>query len=334
MREPVSVIVSTAGRESLGRMLDSVMEQEMVEGDEVVVVTDGKQEGSEEICKRYPFVRCIEGPKSGDFGHTQMNIAVREARNEWLLAQDDDDVFVPGSWEFVRAGMSGGRPFWMESWVRNANGGYEGWGRRVDGHSLVVRRDSVGVWGREHHGDQAWMDGCCEEFGGRGALNVFEEILSWGQPGWRVRPVRVRTGEQVESLRQVRNEVREWMTGERGEISAEQQRAWWAGGKRRVWVYEVEGEVVGYGMWRWKEGKKAVSYGLRENARGKRFGREVMWHILLACQGMAWAEVAEGNEASLRAHESLGWERVGEAEGIVMMAHAGVNEGLVRRVGL
>jgi len=184
-------------------------------------------------------------------------------------------------------------------------------------------------------GDQDWIRSCCAAIGGRENCDRHPEIISWGQPRWCIRPIRVRTDDQVEKLRTLRNECREWMTRSRDEISPEQQSVWWSSYHRLAWLYELEQEVVGYSLLYYEDSDIAtLSYGLTESARGQGVGKQVMYHTLIAAHGPAWVEVLASNESSLRAHESLGWKRVKRNGNIHCFYHSGITDSLIDKVGL
>ena len=105
----LSAIVPTAGRASLRRTLESAAPQ-MLPGDEVIVVgdtTDGPLPETEAICRDFPFVRYVECP-SGEhnWGHEQTDHGLTIARGDWLLCNDDDDIWTPGAFEAIRGAIA------------------------------------------------------------------------------------------------------------------------------------------------------------------------------------------------------------------------------------
>jgi len=88
-RPRLSVVIPTAGRDTLGRTLASLTPQ-LLPGDEVILVRDD----------------------TGDWGATPRNRAIPRAAGDYLLFMDDDDEYTPGGLEAVRSAAAEhpGRP--------------------------------------------------------------------------------------------------------------------------------------------------------------------------------------------------------------------------------
>ena len=78
----LSIIVASQGRESLIKTLESITPQ-MLPGDELLVKMDA----------------------SNDWGATPRTKAMGQARGDYLLFMDDDDVYKPGAFAAVRAAI-------------------------------------------------------------------------------------------------------------------------------------------------------------------------------------------------------------------------------------
>jgi hypothetical protein len=101
-----SIIVPTCGRRSLDRTLESIGNQPLVVGDEVLLVTDGPQPLAAELFARSGLPgRCIETCPSRDYGGAQRNRGMDEAAGDYLLFMDDDDVFSLDAFAMVRAAL-------------------------------------------------------------------------------------------------------------------------------------------------------------------------------------------------------------------------------------
>lgn len=131
---------------------------------------------------------------------------------------------------------------------------------------------------------------------------------------------RVRSAEDVESLRRLRNEARHQMTGSTKTITKKQQAAWWAAAPRRAWLFVHDGVAVGFGYIRREDGVNWITLGVTEGARGQGFGA-VIYRTLSPC----YAKIRTDNEASIRAAVKGGLGPVygNEEEGFVVMTSAG-----------
>lgn len=105
----LSVVIPTAGRPTLRRTLDSMAPQ-MLPGDECICVgdvLDGPLRVTEEIVKEYPWCRYIEHAGAAhDWGHSQFMVGQEAATGDWLLGNDDDDVFTPDAFATIRGVIS------------------------------------------------------------------------------------------------------------------------------------------------------------------------------------------------------------------------------------
>jgi hypothetical protein len=99
-----SIIVPTCGRRSLARTLQSIADQALAAGDEVLLVTDGPQPSAADLFARSGLPGgCLQAPQSRDYGGTQRNRGMDEAAGDYLLFMDDDDIFTPQAFATIRA---------------------------------------------------------------------------------------------------------------------------------------------------------------------------------------------------------------------------------------
>ena len=101
----LSVIIPTTGQPSLRRTLASVGEQELVPGDEVLLVCDGRYPEAAEAWRASGLPgECVEidGPH-GDWGSAARTEGLSRARGDFIAYMDDDDIYAPGAFETVRA---------------------------------------------------------------------------------------------------------------------------------------------------------------------------------------------------------------------------------------
>lgn len=78
----LSVVIASSGRETLGRAIESARSQMQV-GDEILVSVNAD-------CP---------------WGHKARNYLMKAARGDYLLFMDDDDAYVPGAFDVVRAAV-------------------------------------------------------------------------------------------------------------------------------------------------------------------------------------------------------------------------------------
>jgi hypothetical protein len=101
-----SIIVPTCGRRSLGRTLESILGQALIDGDEVLLITDGPQPLAVEVFRASGLPgRCLEMPATRDFGAAQRNRGMDLATGDYLLFMDDDDVYAAGAFTAVRGAL-------------------------------------------------------------------------------------------------------------------------------------------------------------------------------------------------------------------------------------
>jgi hypothetical protein len=115
--------------------------------------------------QQQPQWRYVDGQQEEhSWGHREVNVGIREARGDYLVFQDDDDVFAPGAMPDihrairrldpprpllfrVRAGRFGNALFWRQKGVV-AEGA-------IGGHCIVTPNDPArtGRWTDRYEGD-------------------------------------------------------------------------------------------------------------------------------------------------------------------------------------
>lgn len=164
MSDPtLCILIPTVARPELARMLQSVREQDLRPGDEVLLVSDDRHD----VAAAYwaaaglpgRHVPLSDGPHR-DWGHTPRNRSMSLARADYLIHADDDDVFLPGAAARIRAAAAAHpRDFHVFPFIRHRDRhlvGSEG----VIAHGLVGTPNLVhprvaahGEWGSVHGGD-------------------------------------------------------------------------------------------------------------------------------------------------------------------------------------
>jgi RimJ/RimL family protein N-acetyltransferase len=115
----------------------------------------------------------------------------------------------------------------------------------------------------------------------------------------------VRSAEDVETLRRLRNECRKFMTGSTKVITKAQQAKWWAADARRAYLFVEAGKPVGFAYLRREGGVNWITCGLTKAARGKGYGT-LIYYTFKPCA----ARIRTDNQASIRACEKAGYRRV------------------------
>lgn len=101
----LSIVIPTLGRPTLRRTLESIRQQELIEGDEVILVQDGPER---EDVRRLFEEMGLPGKYLGldrqykDSGATPRNAGMALARGDYLIFCDDDDFYAPNSFRVIR----------------------------------------------------------------------------------------------------------------------------------------------------------------------------------------------------------------------------------------
>lgn len=101
----LSIIIPAYNAEAyLPQCLDSILAQEHP-GCEVIVVDDGSTDGTAALLERYPDVKVVHQENRGM--STARNRGLDEARGEYILFVDSDDLLTDGALETLVAELSG-----------------------------------------------------------------------------------------------------------------------------------------------------------------------------------------------------------------------------------
>lgn len=101
----LSIIIPAYNAEAyLPQCLDSILAQEHL-GCEVIVVDDGSTDGTAALLERYPDVKVVHQENRGM--STARNRGLDEARGEYILFVDSDDLLTDGALETLVAELSG-----------------------------------------------------------------------------------------------------------------------------------------------------------------------------------------------------------------------------------
>lgn len=162
----LSIIVPTPDGDGLDRLFDSLLPQ-LTNGDEVIVVGDthdGPLPLVEETCRALgPHFRYVEHDARGHaWGHPQINQGMQQARGDYLVFIDDDDVFTPEALHIIRTAAGELREprvlmfrFECQRLGRTLPEAHEVIESAIGGHCIVPPNipDRLGQWGDRYGGD-------------------------------------------------------------------------------------------------------------------------------------------------------------------------------------
>lgn len=329
-----SIIIPTAGgdRSDLPWVIHSLMTQKLVPGDEILIVGDGPQQATQDLIDAMgPPFRYIQGPHTGDWGHSQINHAIPIAKGNFILVQDDDDGYLPRALETVRETVSKNGPvphifrFYTNNrllrWLReDENKVASG---LLGGHNIVCPnipgRRGEGAWSPEYRGDYPWVEAVLNAYPRRDHTWCLP-ILTCQRPDKTLLDWPVKTDKEFEILRVLRNECREDLTQMRDEITPEMQQAFQArieaGEPIRPYIFthRETKEYVGWNLTRLHDGKVWPSYGIAKAYRGRGMSRLIVQHALDAAMDDTYVESFAHNEAILHVQKSLGFIETGRRE--------------------
>lgn len=203
----ISIIIPTTATPerlvTLERTLGSIAPQ-AEPGDEVVIVVDtadGREAGARASAwlggnpTGAALVRLYTPPaERHTWGHQQINHGIAVARRGWLAFQDDDDIYLPGALDAVRAAIRGllavPRPllFRFISTHRETGEKTVVWRRtriergNVGGHSIVTPKltERLGHWGYAYDGDYDFIRETVDRW--KGDVQWHRDILTLTRP--------------------------------------------------------------------------------------------------------------------------------------------------------
>lgn len=158
----LSVIVPTLGRPTLSRLLDSF---ELGPEDECLIVAHGTKVQERPGLRIFDYVgEQVRG------GGPLRDFAIKQARGDYLVFNDDTDIFLPGALDAIRAAIGPEpEPLLFRVEIRGDSlfdGVAEG---HVDGHQFVVPNipAKLGTWGSHAHCDWHFIESTLAKWGGR-----------------------------------------------------------------------------------------------------------------------------------------------------------------------
>lgn len=101
-----NVICTTLGRNTLGRLLDSVVNQ-LSSKDYLTIISDYNHEFVQNTLSMYNFkcslshLKNEQGP-TGGYGHRLLNTYMNSLDGDYIMFADDDDRYTEGAFEVIR----------------------------------------------------------------------------------------------------------------------------------------------------------------------------------------------------------------------------------------
>jgi ribosomal protein S18 acetylase RimI-like enzyme len=142
---------------------------------------------------------------------------------------------------------------------------------------------------------------------------------------------RVTGGDDIETMRLIRNECRGFMTRDRREISCSEQCQWWSTLSHeqvQCYLFQYESVNVGYGVVRAEisvqhpHGVAWLTGGLLPAYRGRGLGRALFQCLIHLSSMQPWLEVLRQNERARRLYEELGFRVVWEDGDVLTMTRS------------
>lgn len=334
----LSILIPTHDGDGLDRCLASLLPQ-LADGDEVIVCWDTHDgDAAHDACWTWvttsPHQAAIEDGQvwlvphdAGHhcYGHHQLNEGMIWATGDYLVFQDDDDIFSEDALASIRAAIAEtpGRPLmfrfvthyrlvlWAEPRLA------EGW---VGGHGFVPpnRPGKLGRWGCRYEGDFDFIASTLARYP-EDSLVWREEVISRARPDEPSIWFCLADGDvEADIVRRIRNEGRAWMTRYTSEITPEEQAEWWALRELagvRVYLALLGEEALGFGLLRRDpDGRLWATLAVREQWRGRGVGTHLYRYLCQQAGEDVWIEARADNAASLRAAQKAGFQLLAEAE--------------------
>jgi glycosyltransferase involved in cell wall biosynthesis len=189
MSKPLlSVLIPTIGRETLPNTLESIKRQELHSGDEILVLADGHLPRVEALVACMPsqfhYIELFPEPHY-NWGHPLRNRMMFLAKGDYLLHQDDDDVYTPNAFATIRSKIAErpGLPH-MFRMVRTKDSRALLWHTRTLAEGNVSSQmfahpnqpDTFGVWTNRYGGDYDFFQATVDKWPA-GALVWHEDIV-------------------------------------------------------------------------------------------------------------------------------------------------------------
>jgi glycosyltransferase involved in cell wall biosynthesis len=224
----LGIVISTPGRRSLARTLQSIHYQRGSVED-VLVVGDGFHGPSKELCAVFADlglpVRYQATEQTRDWGHSQVNYGFAHVKGDYVTYQDDDDIYLPRALEEMSrlaSELESPRPILGR--VKTPNHGllWQSTGQTavLDGHCLVAPNDKLrlGWMDSTYNGDQCLIHTTIRNYK---ELAWTDRVWTLTRPHWTLMPWCQYGSEQVGWWEWIFNPVGEVVTPPRATLKME-----------------------------------------------------------------------------------------------------------------
>lgn len=329
-------------------MLHSIVQQGIEPNDRFLIIGDGPSidlDVEDTIASlgwgsNFHFIQREHGGAK-NWGHTQTNWGFDQLRDQVdiITAQDDDDIYAPRAFDLMRDAAEENPGHLLMSRATNGRWGIlwrepdwdvalESWGA----YSMCPAQAGHSVWfpgdaptfpklGDGYDGDQTYVQAARILFWDKTTWVNVVTSLAHGFEVLTETPLwffRVELGTpQFDTLRRIRNECSDGMTGTTGEITKEMHLDWWSNRDPRTthaWTFHKENDPtspgVGFVVIRpYKDGQTGT-IGVAKAYRRKGHGQELALFCTLAAQGPLIGEAFIDNPV-LPLDYKAGWKQVG-----------------------
>lgn len=142
----------------------------------------------------------------------------------------------------------------------------------------------------------------------------------------------IKSVSDAQVLRRIRNECKDFMTRSTEYITEEKQTEWFNGLDKDniklylMWIahHGVAFEVIGFGYCKKDGNETYLTGGLKEELRGKGYGKVLFSHLLTQAKSFntpITLEVLKTNERAKRLYESLGFSELSSDDRVIKMEY-------------
>jgi hypothetical protein len=173
----------------------SILYQGVLPGDDVLIVGDGFHSATADLVAAMgPPFHYVATTKTRDWGHTQVNYGLKRVGGDWLILQDDDDIFLPRAFDEARTiieKLEFPRPV-----IGRVKTPYRGilWSapqqEPLDGHCLLIpnNKAKLGYLSLDYSGDQTWLTTNFDQYD---RCSWADRVWTLTRPQWKLWASRV-----------------------------------------------------------------------------------------------------------------------------------------------